>query len=131
MVEQVKPDVYVVLRASGTPMRFRGGLLNDSNSHPGPYRLVLDAVATDQQSAGSGHDSAVALYLNGKCVVEKGLSTIAWQYQRDSMNARTAAQRAVDAMYEPAWAEVPSKGGVPMYQEAEVAKWQVTKRGAG
>lgn len=116
-------NVYVVLRLSGLPMRFQSGMWGDGTYHAGPYTSVLDAIATEQESAGGNHDSADKLFLNGKCVVERGLSTIAYKYRRDSLDARTAAARAVANRHMPSW--LPDNEQKPGYNPPGVDTWLV------
>lgn len=102
--------LYVVMRRSGAIMRFASGLGSDGNSHAGPYTLILDAIANEHASAGGDYDRPERLFLNGELVVPRGLTDLAWEYQRDAVAARETARRAVNDLHRPAWLtdETPS-----------------------
>lgn len=124
MTEQ--KNIYAVLRASGRPMDLsRAKGFGSDTLENGPYLAILDQIALEQQSAGSNHDSASQLFLNGKCVVESGLSTLAWRHQDDKRAASKAASDAVRELHSPDWLPIDeTKEGFGGHQ---VAQWRVEK----
>lgn len=122
MTEQ--KNIYAVLRASGRPMDLSRGI-GQTTLENGPYLAILDHIGIEQQSAGINHDSASQLFLNGKCVVKSGLSTLAWRHQDDKRAAAKAAADAVRELHSPDWLPIDeTKEGFGGHQ---VAQWRVEK----
>lgn len=117
-------NVYAVLRASGRPMDLSRGI-GQTTLENGPYLAILDHIALEQQSAGSSHDSASQLFLNGKCVVDKDLSTLAWRHQDDKRAAAKAASDAVRELHSPDW--LPTNETKDGFGGHMVAQWRVEK----
>ena len=116
-------SVYVVMRRSGHVMQMGG--MGGGVTHQGPYLAILGKVTTEMQSAGSTHDAPDKLFLNGKCVIESGLSSIAWKYSEDLRDAQIAANDAAKNLHMPDW--LPSDEVKSGYNPPGVAKWKVEK----
>jgi hypothetical protein len=97
--------VYVVMRRSGAIMRFRDALSGDGFASAGPYTSILDTIANEMNSAGGDYDEPSKLFLNGEIVVDSGLASKAYSYQRDAVAARERARRAVNALHRPGWCD--------------------------
>lgn len=117
-------NVYAVLRASGRPMDLTR-TANSDTLESGPYLSILNHIAVEQSSAGSNYDSPSQLFLNGKCVVEKGLASLAWHHQDDKRAASNAVADAVRDLHSPDW--LPADELKPGFQGHGVAKWKVEK----
>lgn len=98
-----KKDVYVVMRASGKIMQFRDGISGDRSQSAGPYTSILDTIANEMSGSGGDWDQPEKLFLNGVLVIDSGLSSKAFEYQRDSVAAREQARRAVNKLHRPDW----------------------------
>jgi len=126
-MSQKPPKTYVVMRKSGRVMMFRGGLGADATHSQGPYFSILETIATELMSAGSDYDPPEKLFLNGKVVVDCGLDSLAYDYQRDKVAAREAASNAVANIHTPAWA--PDDEHAPGYNPPGIDAWTVKKAG--
>ncbi|HZZ82027.1 MAG TPA: hypothetical protein VFE62_26240 [Gemmataceae bacterium] len=61
----------VIMTASGRVKEFGAGT---------DIREILETVSNEQQTAGSNWDRPTKLFIGGECVVDKGLTDIAWDY---------------------------------------------------
>lgn len=118
-------SIYVVLRRSGAVMRLGDSISSIAPASNGPYLAILDTIANEMSSAGGSYDSPHSLFLNGKCVIESGLADLAWKYNRDSMEARSAAANAVKNLHMPTW--LPDNEVKPGYNPPGIDKWEVRK----
>lgn len=116
-----KPKNWVVMRRSGQTMDLSRGM---GNKPTDTYLGILERIATEQSSAGSNYDSPDKLFLNGVCVVDGGLSSIAWRYQDDRNAAQHAATVAVRAEHVPEW--IP-EDEAEVWRGHHVAEWRVEK----
>lgn len=60
------------------------------------YLGVLDQIYHEMLSGGSQYDRPNMLLSNGKVVIDKGLSDLAWEYGSELVNAYTNARLAVN-----------------------------------
>lgn len=67
------------------------------------YWSILDAVYREYQSAGGNWNRPNMLLLNGKVVIDRGLSDLAWKYGKDAYDARCKADDATKAAHKPGW----------------------------
>lgn len=117
-------SVYAVLRASGRSMDLKRGIGQDHLDN-GPYFSILNHIALEQSNAGSNYDPPSQLFLNGKCVVESGLSSIAWRHHDDKRAASFAASEAVRLHHTPDW--LPEDENKPEFAGHGVSKWKAEK----
>lgn len=112
---------WVVMRRSGAVMDLSRGMGSEPTN---TYLGILERCATEQQSAGSNYDAPDKLFLNGVCVVDGGLSDMAWRYQDDRNASAHAAIVAVRAEHVPDW--IP-EDEASLWRGHHVAVWRVEK----
>jgi len=123
----VPTKVYAVMRRSGCMMVFRGGLGAAAAHTTGGYLAILSQIGDEMMSAGGEYDAPDKLFLNGKLMVESGLSEMAYQYHRDTVSARQAAAREVQNLHTPRW--LPDDEAAPGYNPPGIDAWTVRKSG--
>lgn len=71
------------------------------------YQAVLAGVYREYCSAGGNLDRPNMLLLNGKVVVESGLTDLAWKYGNRASALRQAVERQISDEIKPTWEEAP------------------------
>lgn len=67
------------------------------------YLDILDKVSIEYNSAGGGWDRPNMLLLNGKVVIESGLSEIAWNYGERRRELSAKSWEKIRSEFVPPW----------------------------
>lgn len=67
------------------------------------YLDILDKVSIEYNSAGGGWDRPNMLLLNGKVVIESGLSEIAWDYGKRKQELAAKSRETIRTEFMPPW----------------------------
>ena len=92
-----KPLNYTIIKESG-----KTEWLPDSF-----YQAVLAGIYREYCSAGGNWDRPNMLLLNGKVVVEKGLTDLAWEYGENATALRRVVEKQISDGIKPEWEYTP------------------------
>lgn len=99
MTEEAKKSIYVVMRRSGKVFPFRSGFGALTEVSGGPFLNILDAIYQEASSGGSTYDRPEKLFLNGTCVIESGLTDLAYKYVADKRDAQAVLNETIKQEY--------------------------------